>query len=329
MLGQDNPPLVARDEKCGFEGNSDLYGLGIRLGIYMQWLSAFPAMTSSRPHGIGPLADTYLIFIFAIFVAILVLTAEKRPTHAAEMSVLTYIIFGGSYTILWTNVLRRKVTTMDGEAVAWFLRRFLVCCLMNAIGCYWFWFWLRGVHDDNFPATPCGSYVFLFAKVPLYNRHVTNIFTALSAILIYGMSNQIRWLWKDLREYLHRNRAPVNQEVCSDPLDEALRRHKAEREAMREKLYKIISGFFGKIAPFYRAASFVYCALGIELTLYWNGVTDVYSVRTTGQLIPLTIGACGLAQFLYAPAVDWVVKKAEERERRQQEDTEAGGVATA
>lgn len=48
----------------------------------------------------------------------------------------------------------------------------------------------------------------------------------------------------------------------------------------------------------------VYSVLGIELTLYWNGVTEVYSVRTTGQLIPLTIGACGLAQFLYAPAVD-------------------------
>ncbi|RSL51125.1 hypothetical protein CEP54_011592 [Fusarium duplospermum] len=195
MLGQGSFPLAARDEKCGFEGNSDLYGLGIRLGIYMQWLSAFPAMSSSSPRRIGPLADTYLIFIFAIFVAILVLTAEKRPTHAAEMSVLTYIIFGGAYTILWTSEPRREVTTMDKETVAW-------------------------------------------------------------------------------------------------------------------------------------AAFFVYCVLGIELTLYWNGVTDVYSVRTTGQLIPLAIGACGLAQFLYAPAVDWVVQKAANRERRPREDTEAGDVAT-
>ncbi|KAK4233847.1 hypothetical protein C8A03DRAFT_38407, partial [Achaetomium macrosporum] len=37
-----------------------------------------------------------------------------------------------------------------------------------------------------------------------------------------------------------------------------------------------------------KAFIFAYSILGVELTLYWNGATDVYSIATTGQLIPFT-----------------------------------------
>ena len=38
-LGQSSLTKYKRDDSCGFDGNSDLYGLGIRLGVYFQWIS--------------------------------------------------------------------------------------------------------------------------------------------------------------------------------------------------------------------------------------------------------------------------------------------------
>ena len=34
----------------------------------------------------------------------------------------------------------------------------------------------------------------------------------------------------------------------------------------------------------------VLMALGCELTLSWNGLTDIYSLNSTGQLVPLMVG---------------------------------------
>ena len=48
----------------------------------------------------------------------------------------------------------------------------------------------------------------------------------------------------------------------------------------------------------------MYSITGIELTLYWNGVGGVYDVNSTGQLIPLTIGLCGLVQTLYVLTIE-------------------------
>ncbi|KAL2167645.1 hypothetical protein VTG60DRAFT_946 [Thermothelomyces hinnuleus] len=38
---------TSSEPRCGFEGNSDIYGLGIRVGIYLQWLAAIAAEMAS------------------------------------------------------------------------------------------------------------------------------------------------------------------------------------------------------------------------------------------------------------------------------------------
>jgi hypothetical protein len=45
----------------------------------------------------------------------------------------------------------------------------------------------------------------------------------------------------------------------------------------------------------------VYSVIGIEMTLYWNSIRDVYTINTTGQLIPFVIGLVGLAKVIYEP----------------------------
>jgi hypothetical protein len=46
-------------------------------------------------------------------------------------------------------------------------------------------------------------------------------------------------------------------------------------------------------------ASFIYCILAIELMLRWNRVTGVYTVSSTGQLIPLVTGVVGFLDVLF------------------------------
>ena len=43
----------------------------------------------------------------------------------------------------------------------------------------------------------------------------------------------------------------------------------------------------------------VYSVLAIELIIYWNSISNVYSIRATGQIIPFIIGAGGLCKLLF------------------------------
>jgi hypothetical protein len=57
------------------------------------------------------LAKSYVIFIFAIFIALLFMTANTAPStedtpkgpYAVEVMILAYIIFGGVYIVLLTG----------------------------------------------------------------------------------------------------------------------------------------------------------------------------------------------------------------------------------
>ncbi|RYP13972.1 hypothetical protein DL765_006638 [Monosporascus sp. GIB2] len=98
-----------RNEECGFEGNPDLYGLGIRLGIYMQWISSL-TVPSWDPDGRKSLVENYIIFLYALVVVMIVTTVQATPTHAVEVVLLSYIIFGGAYGIVSGQLTAEIVT---------------------------------------------------------------------------------------------------------------------------------------------------------------------------------------------------------------------------
>jgi hypothetical protein len=47
--------------------------------------------------------------------------------------------------------------------------------------------------------------------------------------------------------------------------------------------------------------SLAYSIIGIEMTLYWNSISGVYTINTTGQLIPFVIGLACLTKVVYEP----------------------------
>lgn len=154
------------DRGCGFIGNPDIYGLGIRLGIYLQWI----ASCVSNTYFICPLEhpgllDSYLVFNSALLIATFVLTAQPLDTHIAEMSIIFFMIFNGWSTAFPIHRRGRAISIRD-EFWEVGARSALTFTLNLIWATYASWFWIAGV-NSTFQGTPCGTKVFMFAEVDM------------------------------------------------------------------------------------------------------------------------------------------------------------------
>ncbi|KAF4336376.1 beta-ketoacyl synthase [Fusarium beomiforme] len=250
-----------RNEECGFEGNSDLYGLGIRLGVYFQWLSTL-IVYGWYPEGRNELAEAYIIFVTAITITMIVATARAEPTHAVEILILTYIIFGGLITVSTigfrkSHQKRIKLPSLE-HFLAW-------TAVWGAAGIYCSWFWLKGIYS-SFLETPCGTFAFIFAKVSLYNSSLIRFFAALSVIL--GSSNTIYILFAAMTAVLLYLDIDLPEPVAQE-----------------------LRGFSGYSNN--------------EAQPTGGETANVYTIDSTGQLIPLIIGVVGLVRVSYISIRTW------------------------
>jgi len=161
--------------QCGFSGNSDLYGLGIRVGIFLQWLSSQIAVYFHL-EGSNDLSNAYVIFSVAIKIALFVLTFQESA-YTLEVVVIIYMFFGG---LLCVKGYRKR--REQAAPTTW--RMLLGNSTLITMSIYSSWFWITGRSSDRFVSTPCGTMVFLFARIPA--RHfgrVSIFFTVLSIYL--------------------------------------------------------------------------------------------------------------------------------------------------
>lgn len=146
---------------CGINGNSDFYGLGIRIGIYLQWTTAFLS-NHLLQESIGSNLETNTIFLLALFVAMIVATINKT-VQTAELIVLLHLCFGFLFSILsiWGHRTRRF--TNDKTIRFPLIGSFFRLSLATGLSAYALWFWFRGreLHHLN-PA--CDDYTFLFTR---------------------------------------------------------------------------------------------------------------------------------------------------------------------
>lgn len=89
---------AARFSDNGFLGSPDFYSLGIRIGIYIQWLSSLVANLFFESECRG-MAGAYVCFALALLIALLILVFQSNCTFTAEIIVLMYILWGGTYLV--------------------------------------------------------------------------------------------------------------------------------------------------------------------------------------------------------------------------------------
>jgi hypothetical protein len=97
---------------CEFSGNSDMYGLGIRIGSYLQWLSLLVA-ACYVPSELPGLRTSNAFLTSATFIGLVVETALK-DLDVTEIYITMLLVFGSQYIWL-TAMLWRVLTPSDPD----------------------------------------------------------------------------------------------------------------------------------------------------------------------------------------------------------------------
>ncbi|KAI0901294.1 hypothetical protein F4806DRAFT_492184 [Annulohypoxylon nitens] len=88
------------------EGNPDFYGLGIRIGVYLQWVTAWVSLLVD-PLSAQSVYDVNSVFVFAILVATMIATFAESPTiEPVETYIMLQFSLGFFVTTLSTFGLR-------------------------------------------------------------------------------------------------------------------------------------------------------------------------------------------------------------------------------
>jgi hypothetical protein len=152
-------------EQCGFIGNSDLYGTGIRIGYYAQafaiWFANFFVSQEGRA-----LRPVNTLFMLAMIIGLFVLSFDSRQTYAAETFLLLQIIMT-TWFIGTLDITGYSTKHWESSIVQVLSREILAIVVLV----YNFWFWWFGL--DKMQTTPCGTFVFFVvsthAQSPLYH----------------------------------------------------------------------------------------------------------------------------------------------------------------
>jgi hypothetical protein len=173
----------APSEGCGFEGNSDFYGLGIRIGVYLQWITAYIAN-----HFLGEAIDgnleTNTIFLLSLFIATIVTTLQGQ-VQSAELIVLLHLSFGFLFSILSIWGHRVRLRGLNDQKIRFpLIGSFFRLTLATAVSAYALWFWFSDRQLHTRPEA-CADYTFIFAKLDIAGG--TRIFFEIQTSLVLAI----------------------------------------------------------------------------------------------------------------------------------------------
>ncbi|TID15936.1 hypothetical protein E6O75_ATG08994 [Venturia nashicola] len=180
------PRLPADHTKDGgWNGNPDIYGIGIRIGYYTQaasiWVANFFA-----PHEAPYIHNVTLLFLVAILVGVCSL-ARYEDTHAVEPYILMTVAYNTLYMGLWDP--------RAPELLIWerhFKKRLTVDMIWICFHSFDIWYWWFGIWQLKPSTAPEGTLIYfsyvgqidVFGWVSIPARTITAV-----ALL---------WLWSDV-----------------------------------------------------------------------------------------------------------------------------------
>ena len=145
---------------CGFAGNSDIFGLGIRIGYYTQilavWFSNYFYL-----HEAKALRAVNSLFLLALIIVGFIYFIDAQSTYVVHAFLLLQI--GIVIGLVGITETRRYATKYRETSRERLLLRIMIMIFGASFNLY---FWWRGL--DVMLPTPCGTYSFFFWKVGFY-----------------------------------------------------------------------------------------------------------------------------------------------------------------
>ncbi|RBR08455.1 uncharacterized protein FIESC28_10255 [Fusarium coffeatum] len=145
----------------GFEGNQDLYGLGVRLCIYLQWIAAL-ITNNLLPNAQQISRGTWLIFSIAMCIIVFVASFTHSCVFGIEMEILYWIYWGG-FACVYASAPGRIRLGVQANQVGRNWDKAIRYTMHTLMASHGIWFNWRG-YDQVFARMPCGTYQFIFAK---------------------------------------------------------------------------------------------------------------------------------------------------------------------
>lgn len=160
---------------CSFTGNTDMYGLGIRIGFYLQWYAVDLASWFAQSEVSG-IRLTNSVFIAATFLALVVqVILDVSNLKVVEVYVILLLTFG--YFLFFVPLYIWRLLTGYNPAFdpfrfphVWPGRVYgiLNFLLLVAVASFQLWFWFARV--PQLDGQVCQEYGFFFAKIRLNKK---------------------------------------------------------------------------------------------------------------------------------------------------------------
>jgi hypothetical protein len=254
---------------CGFTGDSDTYGLGVRLGMYLQWIATFLA-TAYRLESARSIRTANTTFQLANFVGLFLFTFHRPQVYAIEPLIVLFVIFGAAWFFI---LVAMNIEGSINEAI-------LRVALYTAVTGYAMWYLWWGM--DGMIQPDCGSFAFFFARVNLFGW-----FRILGKVLSVIVSLIFMALWIFHVPKLVAERYP---RIGSLMGKERYGHEDVEGGQGTQRKVIIIKNEIAWILSYVGLVSLAVMIVGAELMISWNHIGGVYKLDSTGQLIPAFLG---------------------------------------
>jgi hypothetical protein len=143
-------------------GNADLYGLGIRAGIYLQWIGSLLANNLLQKSG-KELQKVYLIFSFSLCVATYAMSFAGSCVFETEIELLYWLFWGGFMVVFaFCPSQTRLGAKPKWVGLDWSTALHYITTALMAYHMTWF-IWYG--YDRALTRLPCGTYHFFFAPL--------------------------------------------------------------------------------------------------------------------------------------------------------------------
>jgi hypothetical protein len=184
--------------RCEHLGNADLYGLGIRLGIYLQILSTILGMIF-LPDVLYDFQDSNAILLLAILIA-LIKNTPGRDIQEIDVIILLRIVWCiiiSGFSLLDIKVEYHAFFRTDNPfgGVSATLAIIARALIAGSVTSYNVWFWFKGAEYLDVIEN-CPAYLFLFAKFSAHGP-VRSFYKFTSVVLMvaYGTLPLTIWLY--------------------------------------------------------------------------------------------------------------------------------------
>lgn len=160
---------------CTFSGNTDMYGLGIRFGFYLQWYGTILASWIAR-NEVPSLRFSNSLFVSATFLALIIQT-DKDTLRPVEIYIILLLTFGGYLSFVPLYIWRLFTCCTPSldpsrypRVAAGPIFSILNFLLLVAVSLYQLWFWFNRAGHASVSGIGCKEFGFFFSQVDLNGK---------------------------------------------------------------------------------------------------------------------------------------------------------------